>query len=126
LLRITSSTTAERQLEGPKPVRVHVDLVLADHAPDARHLGHAGNGVELVADEPVLERAQLAQGVALALDRVPEDMPHAGGVRAEGRHHPRRQALAEEIQPLQHAGAGEVEVHRVLEDDVDHRKAEGR
>ena len=114
----------ERDPEPPQPVRVHVDLVLADHAPDARHLRHAGDGVELVADEPVLERAELAQGVALALDRVPEDMAHAGGVRAEGRHHAGRQALAEEIQALQHARAGEVEVHRVLEDDVDHREAE--
>src|SRR4029453_5133318 len=102
----------------------HVDLVLADHAPDARHLRHAGDGIELVADEPVLERAQLAQGLALAFDRVPEDMSHTGGIWTEGRAHAGRRALAEEIQALPHPRAREVEVPRVLEDDVDHREAE--
>ena len=115
----------ERDAERAQPVRIHVDLVLPNDAADAGHLRDAGHGIELVADEPVLERAQLLQRVALALHRVPEDVADPGGVRPERRHHPRRQRLGKEIQALEHTRAGEVEVHRVLEDHVDHREAEG-
>ena len=116
----------ERDAEGAQAVRVDVDLILPDDAPDARHLGDAWHGVELIADEPVLERPQVPERVALPLDRVPEDVADAGGVRAERRHDARRQRLRDQVQPLQHPRAGEVEVDRVLEDDVDHREAKGR
>ena len=51
---------AERQVVGPEPVRIDVDLVLLDVAADGRHFSDARNGVELVADEPVLEGAQIS------------------------------------------------------------------
>ena len=37
-------------------------LVLRDHAADGRHLGDVGHGLELVLEEPVLQRAQLRRG----------------------------------------------------------------
>jgi hypothetical protein len=111
---------------GPEPVRVYIDLVLAHHAAHAGDLGHAGYRVELIADEPILNRAQIAEGVARALDRVPEDVADARGVGAEGRHHARRQGFGEQLQALEHARACEVEVGGVLEDHVDHRETERR
>ena len=127
LLRMTASTTAEmRDAIGAQPVGIDVDLVLAHHAADARHLGHARHGVELVADEPVLDRAQIPQRVAPALDGVPEDVADARRVRPERRHDARGQRLREQVEPLEHARAREVEVDVVLEDHVDHREAERR
>ena len=111
---------------GAQAVRVDVDLILPHQSTHARHLGDSWHRVELVADVPVLEGAQVAEGMALPLHGVPEDVPDPGRVGAEGRHHPRRQRLRHEVQPLEDTRAREVEVGRVLEDHVDHREAEGR
>ncbi len=46
---------------GAQPIRIEHDLVLAHHAADARDLGHVGHGLQLVLQEPVLQRAQLRQ-----------------------------------------------------------------
>ena len=54
----------ERDVVGEQPVRVDVDLVLLDEAADRRHLGDAGHGLQLVAQVPVLQAAQLAPGRA--------------------------------------------------------------
>ena len=59
-----------------------------------------------------------------ALDGVPEHMPHAGCVRPERRGHAGRQALRYETHALEHARPGEVEIHVVLENHVDHRESE--
>ena len=126
LSRTADDDGAERQVVGAQPVRIDVDLVLLDIAADRGDLGDAGDGVELVADEPVLERAQLAQRLRRALDRVPEDVPDAGGVRAERRRHARGQALGDEAHALEDARPREVQIDVVLEDDVDHREAERR
>ena len=86
LLSRTAATTAlSGRLYGAQPIRIDVDLVLLDVAADRRDLGDAGNGVELIADEPVLQGAQLAQRVRGALDRVPEDVSDAGRVGAQRR-----------------------------------------
>ena len=52
---------AERQVVGPEAVRIDVDLVLLDVATDGGHFGDARHGIELIADEPVLQRAKLAE-----------------------------------------------------------------
>ena len=44
----------------PEAVGVHVDLVLLDEAANGCHFGDARNGVELVADKPVLQASELA------------------------------------------------------------------
>ena len=116
----------ERDPVRAQAVGIDVDLVLAHGSADAGHLGHAGHRVELVADEPVLQRPEVAEGRALALNGVPEDMAHACGIRAERGDHAARQRLREQVQPLEHARACEVEIDVVLEDDIDHREAEGR
>jgi hypothetical protein len=66
-------------------IGVDVDLVLLNRPADARDFGNAWHRVELVADEPVLERSQVPQRVSLALDGVPEHVTDACGVRSERR-----------------------------------------
>jgi hypothetical protein len=108
------------QLDG-----IEIDLVLLHESADAGDLGHAGHGVQLVLDEPVLNGVQRA-AVVRPLDRVPEDLAHSGCIRPHHRRYARGQKAAREAEPLQHARARKVDVHRVFEDDVDHREAEGR
>ena len=64
LSRTADDHRAERQVVVPEAVRIDVDLVLLDVAADRRHFGDARHGVELVADEPVLQAAEIAQRVA--------------------------------------------------------------
>jgi hypothetical protein len=92
----------DRDAVGAEALGIDVDLVLPHGAADAGHLRHARHRVELVADEPVLQRAQLAQRLAAALDGVPVDVADAGRVRAERRHHAGRQGLAEELEAFEH------------------------
>ena len=117
---------AERQVVRPQTIRVDVDLVLLDMTADRRDFGDARHGVQLITDEPVLQAAQVAQRQRGALDRVPEDVADAGRVRAERRRHTGRQALGDEAHALQDARARKIQVHVVVEDDVDHREAERR
>ena len=114
----------QRNFVGPQPGGIDVDLVLLDRAADAGDLGDARHGVELVADEPVLDGAKVPQRIAFPLDRVPEDVAHAGGVRPQRGHHAGGKGLRQEIEPFEDAGAREVEIHRILEDHVDHREPE--
>ena len=114
----------ERNLECAKAIGIDVDLVLLDHAADARHLSHAGHGVELVADEPVLNGAKVAERLALAFHRVPEDVAHARRVRPEGGHDARWKRFRQQLEPFEHPRTGKVEVDPVLENHVDHREAE--
>src|SRR5262249_43828422 len=67
----------ERNVESAQPVGIDVDLILLHVSAGRRNLGHSGNRRKLIAYEPVLQRPQLAQGLALALYRVPEDLSHS-------------------------------------------------
>src|SRR5262245_59654877 len=51
----------ERHAMGPHLVRMHVDLILLDITADAGNFGNAFNRLKLIADVPVLERANLGQ-----------------------------------------------------------------
>ena len=77
-----------------KAVGVHVDLVLLDVAAHGRDFGHARDGIELVADEPVLQAAEIPKREGRAFERVPEDVTNARGVRPKGRDHADGQAFA--------------------------------
>ena len=101
-------------------------MILLDEAADRRDFGHARDGIELIANEPVLQAAQVAQRQRGTLERVPEDVSNARGVRAKCRRDAGWQRLGDEAHALEDAGAREVQVDVVVEDDVDHRKAEGR
>ena len=67
-------------------MRSDVNLPLANEAADAGNFCHARNRGELVADEIILQGAQLAKIVGgAAPDRVPEHLAEAGRVGAERR-----------------------------------------
>src|SRR2546430_828158 len=70
----------ERDLVGAQAVGIHVDLVLPDEPADAGDLRHAGDRVELIPDEPVLDGAQVAHGVALPLNGGPAHVADAGPI----------------------------------------------
>ena len=105
---------------------IEVHLVLAHEAADAGHLSHAGDGFELVAQVPVLQRAQVGQapGVAAVHDGVLVDPAGAGGVRADGRMHVRRKLARDLLQVFDHARPRPVEIGAILKDDEDIRVAE--
>src|ERR1051325_1571549 len=60
-----------------------------------------------------------------ALDSVPEDVTHAGRIGAQRRHDARRHGFPHQIQALKHPRAGEVEIDRIVKNNVDHGEAKG-
>jgi hypothetical protein len=106
--------------------KMDVDLVLLDEAADARDLAHSFDGIELVAHVPVLDRPQFREVEALALDRVPVDLPESGRIGAEHGHDARRQPLLRDVHALEHTRARPVVIDVVLEDDERHREPEAR
>jgi hypothetical protein len=126
LLLCTASITSRIEAIGCKLVRIHIDLVLADKASDRGDLRHAGHGIQLIADEPILDGSQLPEVLAFAFDGVPKDLADGGSVRAENRRHATGEERRDQIHALQNPCAREVEIGAVLEDHVDHREAESR
>ena len=71
----------------PHPRRVDGNGELDHRPPDAGDLGHPRHGRQPGLDDPILDRAQASQVLAVALDRVPEDLAGRRRVRTEaGRH----------------------------------------
>ena len=62
-LRIALDHLVLRDVERAQLVRIEHDLVLPHHAADAGDLGDVGHGLQLVFQEPVLQRAQLREVV---------------------------------------------------------------
>ena len=81
---------------------------------------------ELVAQVPVLDRAQFGEVLVGADQCVLVDPADAGRIGSElGRNAP-GEATGREVQVLQHPRARPVDVGAILEDDVDERRAEER
>ena len=111
----------EREAVGEQRVRIDLHLVLADVAADARDLRDARDRLQLVAEVPVLDGAEIRQIVTSGpIDEgVLVDPPDARRVGTErGRDAP-WQASGDEVQGLEHAAPCPVEIGPVLEDDVD-------
>ena len=53
----------ERDVVSPQLIGIEPHLILPHEAADRRHFRHAGNRLELIADEPVLEAPQIGQAV---------------------------------------------------------------
>ncbi len=106
--------------------RVEHHLVLTNHAADAGHLGDAGQALEFVAQEPVLQAAQLRQVVlSAAVDQgVFVDPADARGVRPQRRLGGGGQAALHLVEIFQHPRPGPVEVGSVLEQHIDEAVAE--
>src|SRR4029434_5077550 len=111
---------AERQVVGAKARRIDVDLVLLYMSADGRDFGDTRNSIQLVADEPVLQRPQIAQRVVVAFDGVPKDVADAGRIGSKRRECAFRHLSGNEAQTFQDTTAREGLVAVVLEQHVNH------
>ena len=101
--------------------RVEHHLVLLDHAADAGDLGNAGQALELVAQEPVLERSQLREIVpAGAVDqRILVHPANAGRVGPDRASRGFGQPALHLVEIFEDARSRPIKVGAVLEDDID-------
>ena len=103
------------------PVRIEHDLVLLDHASDTRHFRDAGNGLELVSQEPVLNASQARQIMSAgAVDKgIFVNPPHARRIRTERARNTLGQAILDLVEVFEHTRPRPVKVGTILENDVD-------
>ena len=121
---------------GTHGLGVEVDLVLLDEATHRGHLRHTLGGTERIAHVVVLQGAQLLRvpaagglsrlGVA-PLEGVPEDLAQGRGVGAQCRLHALgQQSGGQGVEFLEDARTAPVELHVLLENNIDKRHAEHR
>ncbi len=118
--------SADGNAVGQQAVRVDIDLELLAEAADGRHLGDAGDCLQVVAQVPVLQRAHFGQRVLAGIvdQDVLEDPAEPGGVGAELGLHALGQPRQDSGEVFERARARPVDVGAVLEDDVDEGIAE--
>ena len=109
-------------------IRLQHYLVLADNAAERCDLGDVRHCLQLVFQEPVLDRPQLRQIVSTASidERVLVDPTDTRGIGSQRRLCVRWQAALHLVQVLEHARARPVQVRAVLEQHVDERITEER
>ncbi|MNJ31979.1 hypothetical protein D3C77_266340 [compost metagenome] len=111
----------DRDAVGAQLVRIDPHLILAHHAADCGDFGDAIDGLQLVLEEPVLERGELAQ-VMLAgsvYQSVLVDPTHPGGVRAELGAGGGGETRGHLTQILQYPGTGPIEIRAVVKQHID-------
>ena len=118
----------ERDAVGGEFVWVEIDLVFLDEAADGRDFGHALDGLQRVAQVPVLKAAQFREIVFAALidKRVFVNPADAGRVGADHGIHALGQRAADGVEIFDHARSRPIDIRPVLEDDVNERFAEHR
>src|SRR5262249_28282887 len=109
-------------------VGVQLYLVLAHKPADRGHFGHAGDGFELITQEPVLQASKLRQAVLMSVidDEVFVDPAGAGRVGTDHRVNAFRQAAADLLHVFEDPRARPVEVRSVLKYDENIRVPEHR
>ncbi len=118
----------ERDAVGAQFVRVDPHLILTHHAADGGNLGDPLHRLQLVLEEPVLQRGELAQVMfaGSVYQRVLIDPAHPGGIGAELGAGGGGQIGRNLAQILQHPGAGPVEICVVVKQHIDEGVAEER
>ncbi len=108
---------ADRDATCGQRLRIDDDLPGADHAADARDLGDIGDGLQAIAQEPVLQRAQFTEIVrAAAIDqRVFVDPANAGGVGPERRTDAFWQLVADLAQVFEDTRSRPVRIGAIFE-----------
>ena len=100
------------------------DLVLLNEAADACDFGDALGLGQLIAQIPVLDRAQLGERALRTEHDILVNPADAGRVGPERRGDPFRQPLGGKIQIFENARARPIKIGTVLEHDIDERHAE--
>ena len=121
----------ERHTCGLHFERRHFDLPLPHEAADARDLGDAGHALQRVADEIILLGPKPPEVVAalrglrgIHVEVILVHPAEAARIGAELWRDADREAVADGIQPLEHARTREVVVHVVAENHREQREAE--
>src|SRR6516225_809946 len=112
--------TAYRDSIGPQTVGVEVYLVLPGIAANGRNLGYARHRLQVIAQIPILIRAQISEAVlARGVHQSVLDYPSEGCcVRAKFGLDPIRQAGKHARQILHNSGTRPVQIRAILKDDV--------
>ena len=108
---------AKRDVIGDERVRIEIDLVLLYEATDRRDFRDAFDGLERVAEIPILNRTQFCE-IAFAgvvNERVFVNPAHAGRVGANDRIHTFGQRAAHGVEIFDHARSCPINVGTVLE-----------
>ena len=116
----------QRNAIGAQFHRIDSDLIGLHEATNRSDFRHAMGLGQLIAQIPVLDRAQFGEGLVLGQQRVLIHPADAGGVRPDLRCHPLGHAAGSEIEIFQHPRARPVDVSAILEDDVDEGRPEER
>ncbi len=111
---------------GLEAVGIDGDLVLLDEPPHRGDLGDTGDRLEAVPQGPVLEGAQVRDGVGPGVvhEGILEDPSHTRGIGAQLGPDSLRQQGLDLREVLEDAAPRPIEIGAVLEDDVDVRVAE--
>lgn len=106
---------------GAQAIGIHSDLELPAEAADGRDLRDTGHGLEVVAQIPILIRAQVGERVAAGFihERVVENPPERRGIRPQLRAHALRQTRPHGGEVFLRAGPRPVQVRALLEDEID-------
>src|SRR5260370_8586569 len=72
---------AERERIAAQAIRIEIDLVLLDRAPDACQFSDAGTRLQLRANVPILQGTKIPQAESTPFDGVPENFPNTGPIR---------------------------------------------
>ena len=105
---------------------IHRHLILLDEASDRSDLGDPRDSGQPVFQVPVLNRAQLAEVVAVGLQRVHERPANPGGIRPEGRRHSFREPPGDVVEGFEDSAASPIQIGAVFENNVNERKPEER
>ena len=109
-------------------LRIGHDLPRPFHAAQGGDFGDVGHGLELIAQEPVLQRTQLAKIVLTGAinQRVFVDPAESRGIGTKGGRNAGRQLIACLAQVFEHARARPIQIGAVIEQHVDVGVAEER
>ena len=117
---------SEREAVGLQFLGIDDDLVLLDEAADAGDFGDALGLGQLIAQIPVLDRAQFGERALRAEHDILVDPADTGRVGPERRGDPFRQSLGGKIEIFEDARARPIKIGAVLEHDIDEGHAEER
>ena len=104
-------------MESKKPAGIQLDLVLSYKAAYSCYLGNACDRFKLIADVPVLQRAQIGQAevVRFVEQGILIDPTCAGRVGTQDWMDVRRQLALKLLQVFEHTAARPIQIRPVLE-----------